>query len=144
MKARKEFGKRKETTQWLANDLKVKGEERKMKMVKKISLGVMVVTLVGAPAYAQMGNPSNPEAPITVTDGNQPELTIVGKIKELDLANGSMTLQDGTQFNLPPSFQYTSFPAVGEEVEVTFDVHGGQKVVRFIDQNDTGNSGHGE
>ena len=45
-----------------------------------------------------------------------------------------MTLDNGTQFTLAPSLQFTSFPAVGQDVEVLYGEQGGKRVARSIDQ----------
>jgi hypothetical protein len=54
-------------------------------------------------------------------------------ITDIDLANRTLTLQDGERFTLAPSVAETSTPEIGEQVEVTYDVEGGQKVVHEID-----------
>ncbi|HEX7551168.1 MAG TPA: DUF1344 domain-containing protein [Candidatus Methylomirabilis sp.] len=72
--------------------------------------------------------------------GQQIELTVDGKITALDLAHRTMALDDGEQFTLPASLEYTSLPRIGQAVEVTFAEQNGQKVVRWIDLDDTGHS----
>jgi len=72
-------------------------------------------------------------------------MSVTGKITELDLAGGTVTLDNGTQFTLATSFQFTSFPAVGQDVEVLYDEQGGKQVARSIDQSGRGgNSGGAE
>jgi hypothetical protein len=55
-----------------------------------------------------------------------------GTITEVDLARGIFTLHDGREFILPPLFQYTSFPVLGQKVEILFADEGGQNVTRSI------------
>jgi len=50
---------------------------------------------------------------------HQKEVLEAGRITEIDLATGTVTLDTGTQFTLAPSLQYTSCPALGQEVTVT-------------------------
>lgn len=64
---------------------------------------------------------------------HQKEMLAVGKITEIDLANGTVTLDTGAQFTLSPALQYTSFPALGEDVQVTYSEQGGKNVARIID-----------
>jgi hypothetical protein len=70
----------------------------------------------------------------------QAELTVDGKITDLDFAHRTLTLDDGEQFALPESLEYTSLPRIGQAVEVTFAEQNGHKVVRWIDLDDTGHS----
>jgi hypothetical protein len=37
------------------------------------------------------------------------------------------------QFTLAPSFQFTSAPALGQEVEVIYEAQGGQNVAHSVD-----------
>ncbi len=74
--------------------------------------------------------------------GSQADHTVTGKITELDLAKGTMTLDSGEQFTLSQDFEYTSLPMLGQAVEVTFVEQNGQKVVHQIDPDDTGRSSH--
>jgi SH3 domain-containing YSC84-like protein 1 len=62
------------------------------------------------------------------------EITIEGKIATVDLSQGLLTLENGTLLTLPASFQYTSIPAVGDQVEVTYAREGENKMVREIDK----------
>ena len=108
---------------------------------------VVVLLLAGTPAFAQ--TTAQPAEPGTI---NMPEsgvqqagMTVLGKITELDLAAGTVTLDNGTQFTLAPSLQFTSFPALGQDVEVQYDEQGGRRVARSIDQSVRGgNSGGSE
>ncbi len=70
------------------------------------------------------------------------ESTVLGKIAQLDFENGTMTLNDGEHFTLPKDLEYTSLPTLGEAVEVTFSEQNGQKVVRWIDPDDSVRSNH--
>ena len=72
--------------------------------------------------------------------GQQVELTVDGKIAALDFAHRTLTLNDGEQFTLPASLEYATLPTIGQAVEVTFAEQNGQKVVRWIDLDDTADS----
>lgn len=102
---------------------------------------LLAVLLLAAPAFAQMTTPS--------TTGNMPEsgyhqkeMLATGRITEIDLGKGTVTLDTGTEFALSPSLQYTSFPALGQEVQVTYSEEGGQKVARIIDVGGTHSQGN--
>ena len=58
----------------------------------------------------------------------------------IGLYGKAVTLDNGTQFTLAPSLQFTSFPALGQDVEVLYDEQGGQRVARSIDQSVRGGS----
>lgn len=112
--------------------------------MKKLAVVTMVASLMAATsAYAQMTSPSPEPGTVTKSDSGfqQTRMATVGKITAIDLAEGTLTLDDGTQFTLPPSFQFTSFPALGEQVEVVYEEQGGQKVARSIDAGWAGQSG---
>lgn len=101
-------------------------------MKKFTGATLLAVLLFAVPAFAQMTAPS--------ATGNMPErgyqqkeMLATGRITEIDLARGTVTLDTGTEFTLSPSLQYTSFPALGQEVQVTFSEEGGQKIARIID-----------
>jgi hypothetical protein len=104
---------------------------------------LLAALLLAVPAFAQMTTPSTP--------GNTPEGGLaqnemrleMGRIAEIDLARGTVTLDTGTQFTLAPSLQYTSFPALGQEVQVTFVEENGKKVARIIDVHGGGASQEG-
>jgi hypothetical protein len=98
-------------------------------MRKLTAVAMAAFLLVTAPAFAQMQNPSA-----------QSQMSLTGKISSIDLAQGTLTLDNGYQFTLAPNFQYTSFPMVGQEVEVIYDERGGQKVAHSIDQASQGKS----
>jgi hypothetical protein len=65
---------------------------------------------------------------------------VTGTITNLDFAHRTLTLNDGESFTLPASLEYSSLPAIGQEVEVTFAEQNGQNVVRWIDLDDTADS----
>ena len=101
-------------------------------MKKFTGATLLAVMLVAAPAFAQMSTPSTP-GNMPESGFHQKEMLETGRIAEIDLANGTVTLDTGTQFTLAPSLQYTSFPALGQEVQVTYSEESGQKVARIID-----------
>jgi hypothetical protein len=70
----------------------------------------------------------------------QVELTVNGKIAAVDFTHRTLILNDGEQFMLPQNLEYSTVPAVGEAVEVTFAEQDGQKVVHWIDLDDTADS----
>jgi len=96
---------------------------------------VLAVLLLTTPAFAQLAGQSSEPGTITMTESgyHQKEMLAAGRITEIDLANGTVTLDTGTQFTLSPSLQYTSFPALGQEVAVTYSEQDGKKVARVID-----------
>ena len=102
-------------------------------MKKFTAATLLAVMLVAAPAFAQMTTP--PSTPGNMPEGgfHQKEMLETGRITEIDLSRGTVTLDTGTQFTLAPSLQYTSFPALGQEVQVTYSEESGQKVARIID-----------
>jgi uncharacterized protein DUF1344 len=110
-------------------------EERRKKMAKFTLAVLAAVMLLGTPAFAQMGD--QPREPGTVNMPNsgyqQKEMSVVGRITDIDLSQGTLTLDDGTQITLPPSFQYTSAPMLGQRVEVTYDEQDGHKIARSVD-----------
>jgi hypothetical protein len=96
-----------------------------------------LITLLGlllavTPAIAQMTDTTQPG---TMPDNgyHQPARSTMGKITAVDLANGTLALDTGEQFRLAPSFEFTSAPALGQDVQVTYDEQGGQKVIHIID-----------
>jgi hypothetical protein len=95
---------------------------------------VVALLLAGTPAFAQTA--AQPAERGNMPEGgyHQTEMSVTGKITELDLAAGTVTIDNGTQFTLAPSLQFTSAPAVGQDVEVLYDERGGQRVARSIDQ----------
>jgi hypothetical protein len=101
---------------------------------------VAVLLLAGAPVFAQTAAQPVEPGTINMPEGgvHQAEMSVTGRITELDLSAGTVTLDNGTEFTLAPSLQFTSFPALGQDVEVLYDEQGGKRVARSIDQ-----SGHG-
>ena len=99
------------------------------------------------PGNAYVGYPPDySTAPKTngwINEGQQGDLTATGKITNLDFAHRTLALDDGKQFTLPASLEYSNFPTIGEPVEVTFSEQNGQKVVRWIDLDDTADSHSG-
>jgi hypothetical protein len=113
--------------------------------MRKFALVAMVVLLAAATsASAQMADQPEPGT-ITMTENgaHQEAVSVVGKIKEIDLTNRVLTLDDGTQFTLPDSLEYSSFPRTGDQVDVTYGEQGMQKTVRWIDVQAGGNSKSG-
>ena len=107
-------------------------------MTMKKSTGVTLVTvlflLLAAPVFAQTADQAD-------TASHHKQMTTVGRITAIDLARGTMTLDDGTQYTLPPLFQFTSAPALGQEVQVTYEEQNGQRVAHSVD---VGWEGHGD
>ncbi len=82
-------------------------------------VAIIVLLLVAAPTFAQTGQ--------------QMEKVALGKITAVDLQRGTLVLDTGMQFTLAPSLQYTTTPAINQEVQVTYSEQGGRKVARIID-----------
>ncbi|HSB67895.1 MAG TPA: DUF1344 domain-containing protein [Candidatus Methylomirabilis sp.] len=101
----------------------------------KFAVAALAALLLMVPsAYAQMmGQPGQAGTNALAEGGSGPLQSAMGRITSIDLAEGTLTLDNGTQLRLPQSFQFTSFPVVGQETEVTYVEQGGQKVVRSID-----------
>lgn len=112
--------------------------------MEKKYVAVLVAVLLSAavPAFSQMADqPAQPETiTLAQSEGSQSQISVMGKIVELDLSQGTVTLDNGEQFTLAPSFQYTSFPAIGQQVEVTYQEEGGKRVAHSIEVNSTGDS----
>ena len=111
-------------------------------MKKATVVTVLAVLLSTTTAFAQMAGQSSEPGTLTMGESgyHQKEMLTSGRITEIDLANGTVTLDTGTQFTLAPSLQYTSFPALGREVQVTYNEQDGKKVARGIDVEATGGS----
>jgi hypothetical protein len=97
-----------------------------------------MITLLGlllavTPAVAQMADTSGQPGNMPDSGYHQAELSTMGRITAVDLANGTLTLDTGEHFKLAPNFEFTSAPALGQDVQVTYDEQGGQKVVHNID-----------
>jgi hypothetical protein len=102
--------------------------------MKKFSmLALAALVLMAAPAYAQMADQPTQPGNMPENGAHQTEMSVVGKIATVDLSQGTLTLDNGTQFTLPQSFEFTSFPEVGQDVAVTYDVQNGKNVLRIID-----------
>jgi hypothetical protein len=114
------------------------GERYKEENMKTLAFVALVALLMaGAPAYAQMAIPDQLQGAATAMT----ERTVDGVITDIDLVNRTLTLQDGERFTLPPSVAETSTPEIGEQVEITYVVEGGQNVVREIDMGFGGTNG---
>ncbi len=102
-------------------------------MKKLASATLAAVVLMAAPAFAQMAD--QPSQPGNMPDSgyHQSEMMTSGKITAVDLAQGTLTLDNGMEFTLAPSFQFTSFPVLGQDVAVTYDTQNGHNVARIID-----------
>ena len=88
-------------------------------MHKLPAITMIVLLLAAAPAFAQWVH--------------QTETVTSGRITAVDLQRGTLALDTGVQFTLAPSLQYTTTPALNQEVQVTYSEQGGQKVARIID-----------
>jgi hypothetical protein len=82
-------------------------------------IATFVLLLAAAPAFAQVVH--------------QTEMVTLGRITAVDLQRGTLALDTGVQFTLASSLQYTTLPAINQEVQVTYSEQGGQKVARIID-----------
>jgi len=110
-------------------------------MKKFTGVTVLAVLLLTTPVFAQTTVQPYDLAPMDQSVIHQSEVLATGRITEIDLAKGSVTLDTGMQFTLSPALQYTSFPALGEDVQVTYSEQGGQKVARIIDVGSTRTQG---
>ena len=106
-------------------------------MKKFTGAAVLAVLVWTTPAFAQVTSPPSASGNMPETGAHQKEMLEAGRITEIDLANGTVTLDTGTQFTLAPSLQYTSFP-VGQEVQVTYSEQDGEKVARVIEVKTSG------
>ena len=107
-------------------------------MKKFTGAAVLAVLVWTTPAFAQVTSPPSASGNMPESGAHQKERLEAGRITEIDLANGTVTLDTGTQFALAPSLQYTSFPALGQEVAVTYSEQDGKKVARVIDVHTSG------
>jgi hypothetical protein len=112
-------------------------------MKKFTGVTVLAVLLLTTPVFAQMTDQSSEPGTIVMNESgyHQKEMLATGRITEIDLAKGTVTLDTGTEFTLAPSLQYTSFPALGQEVQVTYSAQGGENVARIIDVGGTRSEG---
>src|SRR5512139_132611 len=102
-------------------------------MKKFTEVTLLGVLLFAAPAFAQITDSPSTPGNMPESGYHQKEMLATGRITEIDLSKGTVTLDTGTEFTLSPSLQYTSFPALGQEVQVTYSEDGGQNVARIID-----------
>lgn len=70
----------------------------------------------------------------TVAFAGAGDMVSTGKIKTIDMAKNTMSLENGMEFKLAEKLQYTSFPQVGQEVLVTYEERDGNKVALKIHQ----------
>ena len=102
--------------------------------MNKLSMMIFMGLLLAAtPAFAQTADSAGQPGTMPENGYHQTELSTMGKITAVDLANGSLTLDTGMEFRLAPAFEFTSAPALGQDVQVTYDEQGGQKVAHIID-----------
>jgi len=87
-------------------------------------------------AYRPMETPQ----PGWVPSSSQAAWRVAGKIAAVDLSHKLLTLDAGAQFTLPKPLEYATLPTLGQAVEVTVAEQNGQKVVRWIDLDDTADS----
>lgn len=102
--------------------------------MNKLSMMILMGLLLAAtPAFAQTADSAGQPGTMPENGYHQTELSTMGKITAVDLANGTLTLDTGMEFRLAPSFEFTSAPALGQEVQVTYGEQGGQNVAHIID-----------
>jgi hypothetical protein len=102
--------------------------------MNKLPVITMIALLLTAtPVFAQMADPAAQPGTMPATGVHQTEMSAMGKITAIDLEHRTLTLDTGAQFTLAPSLQYTTAPAIDQEVQVTYSEQGGQKVARIID-----------
>ena len=64
---------------------------------------LFVVLLLTAPAFAQMTDSPSTPGNMPESGYHQKEMLATGRITEIDLSKGTVTLDTGTQFTLAPS-----------------------------------------
>jgi hypothetical protein len=102
--------------------------------MNKLSMITLLGLLLAAtPAIAQMADSPMQLGNMPENGYHQTELSTMGRITAVDLASGTLALDTGEQFKLAPSFEFTSAPALGQEVQVTYGEQGGQKIAHIID-----------
>ena len=104
---------------------------------------VLAALLFTTPAFAQTVVQPYDLGPMNQGGFHQGEVLATGRITEIDLSKGTLALDTGMQFTLSPSLQYTSFPALGDDVQVTYSEHDGHNVARIIDVGGTRTQGNG-
>ncbi len=104
-------------------------------MHKVTGVTVLAFVLLATPVFAQTTDQSSEPGTMSMNESgyHQKEMLALGRITEIDLARGTVTLDTGTEFTLAPSLQYTSFPAPGQEVQITYSEQGGQNVASIIE-----------
>jgi len=105
-----------------------------------VVIALAALALMAAPAYAQVqaqDQTGGQSMAMPDNGAHQTEMTVTGRIASIDLSQGTLTLDSGMQFTLLQNFEYTSFPAAGQDVAVTYDTQGGHNVLRMIDVGDT-------
>jgi hypothetical protein len=101
-------------------------------MGKLSMITLMGLLLAATPAFAQMADsPMLSQMPEGVN--HQTELSTMGRITAIDLASGTLTLDTGYQFKLASNFEFTSSPALGQDVQEMYDEQGGQKIAHDIE-----------
>jgi hypothetical protein len=98
--------------------------EKEKHMNKLPVITTMVFLLAAAPAFAQMAGQTGQSSTMMST---------MGKITAVDLQRRTLILDTGMQFTLAPTLQYTTLPALDQQVQVTYNEQGGQKVAQVID-----------
>ena len=93
-------------------------------MNKLSAITMIVLLLAAAPAFAQITAQTGQTSTIMST---------MGKITAVDLQSRTLALDTGAQFTLAPTLQYTTLPALDQQVQVTYNEQGGQKVAQVID-----------
>jgi hypothetical protein len=102
--------------------------------MNKVSMITLLGLLLAAtPAVAQMADTSGQPGNMLENAYHQTGMSTMGRIAAVDLANGTLTLDTGYQFKLAPNFEFTSAPALGQDVQVIYDEQGGQKVAHDIE-----------
>jgi len=105
-----------------------------------VTVALAALVLMVAPAYAQVqaqDQTAGQSMAMPDNGASQTEMTVTGRVASIDLSQGTLTLDNGMQFTLAPNFEFTSFPAVGQDVAVTYDTQGGHNVLHMIDVGDT-------
>ncbi len=109
--------------------------------MKKFAVAtVLGILLFTTPVFAQT---TSEPGTLSMNDSgyHQSEVLATGRIMEIDLSKGTITLDSGMEFTLSPALQYTSAPAMGQDVEVTYSEQGGQNVARIIEVGGTRSQG---
>ena len=109
-------------------------------MEKFTVVTVLAVLLFTAPVFAQTIQPYDLGS---MNQHQSSETLATGRITEIDLSKGTLTLDNGRHFTLSPALQYTSTPMLGEEAQVTYSQQGDQNVARIIEVGGTRSQGVG-